>query len=317
MSPSMKNPESEVAWLSYDSFPAAYRHADKSSKRYRRRYSTVVVSFSVFSVATPVVQLLLESNRQALATSLLVATVAQLGIALINAGLPLSTHWYENRAVAESTKSLTWRYAVGGLPFSVDLPSSQQNDTTQFSVRLMELVKVIHEHDMGFDSAEIVLDEDLSEVISLRQSSLARRQEIYRQGRLQDQLHWYLEKAQQQGRLSRIFNLLTVVFSLTATAIATAAASGHPDDLLLKGITPISAAALGFLAFSKSQNYSLNSSAYQLASYEIRLILSQQLPTDEHEWADWVDQAEEALSREHVMWQTSKRVRAVDTRRRS
>ena len=296
--------------LAYQSFPAVYRHADASAIRYRRRYSSVVVSFVLFSVAAPICELLLGSNRQALATSLLIATFAQLGVALINAGSNQSKGWYESRAVAESTKSLTWRFAVGGSPFGIPQIPSRQSDVTQFSIRLMELVNAFHEHGMAFDSTEMVLDEDISELITLRHSSLLNRQETYRQGRLEEQLRWYVGKAQQQGKQARKLNFLTVLVSLTAVTVAAIATSGQASDLLLKGISTLSASALGFLAFSKSQSYSLNASAYQLASYEIRLILGQQVPTDENEWAEWVDQAEEALSREHVMWQTSKSVRS-------
>ncbi|MFD0382931.1 DUF4231 domain-containing protein [Streptomyces stramineus] len=36
--------------------------------------------------------------------------------------------WYDGRALAESTKTLAWRYAVGGEPFSADLPGPSRPD---------------------------------------------------------------------------------------------------------------------------------------------------------------------------------------------
>ena len=43
-------------------------------------------------------------------------------------------NWYEGRAGAESTKTLAWRYAVGGDPFPIGLPGTQVDEL--FETRL-------------------------------------------------------------------------------------------------------------------------------------------------------------------------------------
>src|ERR1019366_6091410 len=56
--------------------------------------------------------------------------------------------WYERRAVAESVKTLSWRYAVGGEPFNIGV-DSEPRVAELFLDRLNTLFEVVRDLDLS------------------------------------------------------------------------------------------------------------------------------------------------------------------------
>src|SRR5262249_42403618 len=100
------------------------------------------------------------------------------------------TLWYEARAVAESAKSITWRYAVGGQPFELGR-DTVVIDTLLFQRLRETLTDVSH-------ISRLVTFTDQGQITdamrALRGQPIAIRQEAYRAGRIKDQARWYDRK---------------------------------------------------------------------------------------------------------------------------
>ncbi|MEU1012301.1 DUF4231 domain-containing protein [Streptomyces sp. NPDC005890] len=96
--------------------------------------------------------------------------------------------WYDGRALAESAKTLAWRYAVTGAPFSAEL--SQGEAAHRFNERLKELLREAPATSLAARGAGRT---DAMNV--LRARSFADRKNAYLPDRIEDQQRWYATKA--------------------------------------------------------------------------------------------------------------------------
>ena len=83
------------------------------------------------------------------------------------------------------------------------------------------------------------------------------------------------------------------------------------------GIMPVnvlglaSAAIAGATAWLHMKQHQNLASAYSIAAHELSLIASKiASQLDEANWAGFVDEAEEAISREHTLWKASRGMRS-------
>lgn len=282
------------------SMPALFRHADKSAKLFQSRYRRLVL-FLVMTASSTSLLGIFSSSRIRMAIALGVTSI-QLGTMLINSSLGWNKKWYQARALAESSKSLTWRFAVGGLPFPASI--SVHDAREQLSESMLDLIETVGEP-IYLSPKYLPETENMSLVESIRQSQLVTRQNIYVQKRLRDQEVWYGKKTQSLNRMRQKLNALTIVSSACAI-LGSLALLVNPEMFEYAFISFFASMALGAITIGQSYNLATDITAYQITHYEIKRILSLKLPVDENAWAQWVDDNEEALSREHVMWLASR-----------
>lgn len=205
--------------------------------------------------------------------------------------------WYDGRAVAESAKTMAWRYAVAGKPFPLELAERSAD---------LEMVRRLRDLPLSTAGLELVPSSEAGAQItsamrSLRQMPLMERKTAYREGRLRDQQAWYARKAlsnRQQGDLwNRLLLSLEAAGAVAAVLIATTALSLH--------VLPLTGAVLaGATAWLQTKQHETLASAYALASLDLATVLElMEGVVSEGEWASFVDDAENAVSREHTMWQ--------------
>src|SRR5262249_44726077 len=100
--------------------------------------------------------------------------------------------WYEGRAAAESVKTLSWRYAVGGEPFNIGVASDAQV-ADLFLQQLRAVFDVVKELDLAPPNSS---GEQITQGMrATRASSLQDRQGLYEKCRVEDQQDWYRDKA--------------------------------------------------------------------------------------------------------------------------
>jgi hypothetical protein len=229
------------------------------------------------------------------------ASAALIAVALIlrlwRYGAHPEDRWYEARAVAESAKSVAWRYAVGGRPF--DLSKDQEVVDALARQRFREALTVTP----SYRPDEQVADEEqitpTMRALRTRVPPQARR-EAYQSGRIMDQRAWYERNARLNHTLARRAHL--VIIGLEALAVIAAL-------LQALQIVPANTQAVltaligGGIAWSQARRYQDLGASYRLTAQEARK-LDESFPRDpsEAEWAQFVDSAEEAFSREHNMW---------------
>ncbi|MGH8933033.1 MAG: DUF4231 domain-containing protein [Egibacteraceae bacterium] len=217
--------------------------------------------------------------------------------------------WYEGRAAAESAKTLAWRYAVGGEPFSLTAITAEQADR----LLVERLNDVLHDLD-GLDlSTTLGPGQQITDQMrALRADTLDARKATYETHRITDQQAWYAGKAKLNAVLGRRWAAVLVTIEALGgiTALAKAATGGLPEPAAgTLGLLAAAGAALA--AWVQTRQRQALACAYSVAATElasIRALVPWQ--QTEESWAAFVRDAERALSREHSLWRSSRRVQA-------
>lgn len=201
--------------------------------------------------------------------------------------------WYEGRAAAESVKTLSWRYAVGGEPFLTGNPESLE--------RWQEQVRSIFD---GLDGiATPGPPTPTPSMERLRAEPLPHRKTGYSEGRIRDQLHWYSRKADWNRRRARSWSVTILALQVLAAvgAFLLAFQVMEVDLFGLAGALVASGAA-----WVETKQHATIANAYRVAAEELERIaaLIDDISTEE-DWGRFVADSEEAISREHTMWKAS------------
>lgn len=208
--------------------------------------------------------------------------------------------WYDGRAAAESAKTLAWRYAVGGRPFPLDMPSEAVDKG--FIAALQDVMGAL-----PYVAADPNAGPQItSDMRKLREAELPERRERYETARVAGQQSWYAARARfNESRVQR-WRAVVVMAELVGVAAGIAAAAGWLRVDLVGLVAAFAAATTAWLQVKQHDSLARS---YSVASQElssVRSLIRHQ--TDESTWADFVDQAEEAISREHTLWRASRGV---------
>jgi SMODS and SLOG-associating 2TM effector domain 1/SMODS and SLOG-associating 2TM effector domain 3 len=209
--------------------------------------------------------------------------------------------WYDGRAVAESAKTLTWRYLVGGSPFGRREVSEREAERL-----LLDRFRQITRELGGAHLVPVSGDTDqigpaLREVRAL---PLDRRRELYRGQRIDGQQAWYARSARWNERRATQWSLVLTSLEALGLAGGVLKATGVVAVDLLGFGSALVAAGVAWVQAKQHQHLA---NAYAVASQELSTISGQvDLTTTEEDWAHFVDQAEEAISREHTLWRASR-----------
>jgi SH3-like domain-containing protein len=211
--------------------------------------------------------------------------------------------WYEGRAAAESVKTLAWRYAVGGHPFVVGM--SEDDAGQLFIARCREILRDLSTLDFAATGETQIT----AEMRALRSAALDERKAAYSTGRLEDQRAWYSEKATWNRKRRDNWQLSLAAFEAFGLLAAISLVAGWIHISLLGLAAACAAAAAAWL---QTRQHEQLATAYALTAQELANVkdLVRHSPRDDDEsWAVFVQDAEEAISREHTMWRASRGVR--------
>ena len=148
--------------------------------------------------------------------------LAPIGVALfaeiILMARRLERRWYQARAVAESSKTLTWRYQVGGRPLGLRMTDSEAD--AELIARLRALLAEFRDLSLPATNRNQVT----AEMRRLRSSPLRERIAAYKKGRIEDQRAWYADKAEWNRKRADWYQAGLIVIELAAfgTALVTA-----------------------------------------------------------------------------------------------
>ena len=208
--------------------------------------------------------------------------------------------WYKYRAVTESIKTTTWKFAMKEEPFN---GSEEINDAKQYIGYIRNIIK---------DSKYAIKTETLKNLEgdtfsiclkSIREMNYEQRRDLYVEQRIEEQRTWYAKKSVFNKRLGRAWAVAILIFyilSLTMTALLAedlVQAASLPTEL----ITTIISALIGWVQIKK---YNELSASYALTAHEIGLVKEQSYYiSGEKDFLDFIRDAETAFSREHTQWQ--------------
>ena len=207
-------------------------------------------------------------------------------------------NWYSGRALAESAKTLAWRFAVCGAPFDKDLSPSEAKKLLR--ERIDEVSKEA--------SDKIIIDSDhpivTEAMVKLRQSSFEERKKAYISQRLENQYVWYANKAKWNQKRATYWKIILITGEFLATGIAGSQYIGLIPINIAGLLSTIVGCASTWIAVKQFSNLA---SAYSITASELAILKSKiEDITDPDKWAIEVDDAEEAISREHTLWLASR-----------
>lgn len=206
--------------------------------------------------------------------------------------------WYDGRALAESAKTSAWRYAVGGAPFpaALDVATADRQLTAQLAALLR-------------DAPAAAIAPPRGEAIStamreLRESDLDVRRSVYLRERIDQQTDWYAGKARQNEVSAGRWRMALLAVETAGVLAALGRATGFVQFDLAGIVAALGAAFVAWLSLKQHESIAR---AYSYAANELALAASRlHTVQGEAEWSVEVDNAEEAISREHTMWRASR-----------
>lgn len=282
-------------------YPGLFQGADEASLRSQRSYLVgfgVRLSLAVLAAASAAITVRVGgSNTDAAAIVTALAFVGALAVDVsLFRGRP-DRNWYQGRALAESVKTLSWRYAVGGAPFAQSMPADAADRL--FLERIQEIRRDLPMVAMLPTTAPPITEQ----MRRLRAAPRAERQRAYLDGRVMQQLRWYAAKAGYHHKWAMWFRLSLLALEIVGVAGALAKAFGVVN-FDLAGIIAATVAALA--AWTSARQHDTTATAYAVTTHELSVIgkLLRREHT-ERAWAVSVSDAEEAMSREHTLWRAS------------
>lgn len=205
--------------------------------------------------------------------------------------------WYEGRAMAESAKTLAWRFAVGADPFPPQMAPNEAKALLRH--RMAQVADGVADRIVMRSPDPIVT----TKMANLREAAFSERRATYIEARTQQQQGWYAHKAQFNGRRATGWRVVLVIAELLALSIAALRVFGGWDIDLAGFMGALIAAGAAWLAVKQ---FAPLAAAYSVAAKELAIQAEKLKDTAEGNWPLVAADAEEAISREHTMWLASR-----------
>lgn len=281
-------------------YPALFTAADAAS-RHGRRGHTRLIMIDLVLLATAAVIGLIRPRLPDLPETWagILAAVLLAGALLAKMANQLRAYdaqWFDGRAVAETVKSASWRYAMHATPYDdADTAAGAQfaetlRDTLAARPSLGPVL-----HVLPVDSQQVTAN-----MREIRALPFAQRQALYLAERVGDQIHWYGSRAAENARQARRWFWIEFLSQGAAlvVAIALIAAPSAPD--FAAGLATVAAVAIAWTQFNRHDELSRS---YSLAVQELAYLRSAiDAAPDEAELRTAIADTEDAISREHTMW---------------
>lgn len=206
--------------------------------------------------------------------------------------------WYDGRAIAESAKSLTWKFITGTKPFSYKLKSIDAEEKL-----IKNLKQIIGQKKEFFQ----LIGEEFSEgeqitnsMRKLRKLDFKEKVEYYSINRLENQKTWYYQKSKENRKNKNLSFIAIITFQVLAI-IALVLDFYKIIDFT---ITPLMACmSSSFIAWLQLKRFQELTESYGITATELNLIKSKvKHIKNESDFENFVDDAETAISREHTLW---------------
>lgn len=280
------------------SYPALFRCSDEASNKKQQFYLTLIraeygllllaaiFSMNVFSGAT---------FYMIYALVFLLSIVVLLTRALQKP----EQDWYKCRALAESVKTLTWRYVMRAAPFE-DAPALQV-PRAEFRNHLHQIFSANQSTAETIASDWSADDQITADMDRVRALSFDDRKAYYAERRVKDQRGWYARKAAFNRQAASKWVAVGVGAYVLAAALALSRI--RFPEWQLWPIEPIIVFASSVIGWMQIKKFNELAAAYTVTAHEIGLIKPKlDAALTEGDWSEAVNEAELAFSREHTLW---------------
>jgi hypothetical protein len=288
--------------VSDQNLPALFLSADTAAVKTQRQHLMMVRTNLTLIVVGAVLTSFSVTSGDA-RTLLAVSGAVVFGIGLVLTGLignvQQDRHWFAARAVAESVKTVSWRYMMCSEPYEKSLAPA---DVDGMFCNQLELI--LHER-RGIGAilgGTTAVGGQITDVMrEMRASDLPTRMEVYLRDRIQLQKSWYASRSNLNAASARNW-MLGIAFT-QVLAVAGAMLLVWKPSMQLNPAAVFSALAAAMLAWLQVRQHQEHAHSYGLAAHELGLVAERAVHVKEEElFSVFVADAENAISREHTMW---------------
>lgn len=246
--------------------------------------SIAVVSLSLFG-----------TGSKGLAIVAVVLLVVSIGVTILSFYKNYERRWYNSRAIAESVKTLTWRYMVRAKPFEAEIDAD-----ALFLGELRELVNQNREL-----ISESIGTPEMSSIThsmeQVRAQEMGVRREFYLSQRVNDQKGWYTRKAKFNKKWRRVW--FGVMVALQGVALVLAIIRVAYVDWERWPIDIFVVASASALSWTQAKRHRDLEAAYAWTLNDIAILAEDaRKASTEERFSKFVQDAENAFSREHTQW---------------
>ena len=284
--------------MRHEDYPGLYQETDEISIKAQSTYLRTIAIYICLLIAAAVCSLVMgTSTVLAIFAALIFVMTLFLSFFLMNRRY--DNTWYNARALAESIKTVTWRYMMHAEPYQdVDIEIAKKI----FINNLKGILEQNKQLAQAFTGDKATADAISQEMARIRDLALEDRIKLYLADRVDDQRGWYAKKAKDSKRKVELWFILMCLAQIGALAcvlvrIAKPTWNYLPVDIFIV----LAGASLTWMQTKKFQD---TAAAYSLTAHEISLMKSQiSDDMNEDDFSDFVNDAENAFSREHTQWQ--------------
>jgi len=279
--------------------PGMFNLANYASVTAQESYLRLFKWNLIIMVIVAFISIFIDGKESSFATPIGLLLVISLIITAIIRITKKERVWFDGRAVAESIKTISWKYMVGSDIFPITMLSSECDKKF-----IVEISKVLAERkdlakDLGtYSDIQPQITAKMREIRSLQCNE---RKEVYLNCRIREQKNWYSKKSRLNRDAETRWFLL--VFVSQGLALALVFLHSSWPIVPLGGTGIFSTLVTAFLAWLQVKQHQGLSQSYGLAAQELSIIedLIIHITTDE-QLSEYVSNAENAISREHTMW---------------
>lgn len=283
--------------MHYIDYPQLYRAADNLSIKYQKIHFGLLATYLLSLIVGAIISMCGNSvltNSISLVLFLLSATLYVIS-KILN---PLDL-WYNGRAVAESVKSMTWKWMMMAEPYPYKTPGTASMDLQKDLQSLLKQNDTLFKHYQNDEDDNFYSISD--KMREIRNATTREKLTFYNKNRVHNQLKWYRKK-------SRIFRNMHIVFSIVVILcyiiIIILMIINIINPKIQLPIELISAIVAALISWTESKKYDELSCAYSLAVNDISIINNHLLEgqVGDNEVSEYVINSENAFSREHTQW---------------
>ena len=279
-------------------FPALYAAASRASDASQRTYLRLIrIEYGLLVVAAT---LSLDFSKTALYYSgFAFVFICSLGALLYRSSSKPEQDWYKARALAESIKTSSFRFAMRAEPYGSD--DSEQTTRNEFRQMLREVLNANNRLGEQFGGVAADDEQVTSDMCRLRARSYTERRDYYLSERVLDQKSWYTAKAKSNKLRARAWPIIGAAIYLGAIAsVLLRIAFPSWEIWPTEPLTVMAASAVGWV---QTKRFRELATSYALTAQEIGIMEGRLRDVvNELEFVAFVNEAEQGFSREHTQW---------------
>jgi membrane protein YdbS with pleckstrin-like domain len=283
-------------------FPSIFQQSDIASKKNQKAYINATKIEFIFIVLAAITSGFVLTESSQFRTILLVAITLFILFAfvdrLIIQIIQWDRKWFDARAVAESSKTASWRYIMSIEPFNVEDMEADKKLVQELDQIYKNKPDVILAIASCCDVGNKKITEKMKE---LRKLSQENKMSLYLNDRIIDQKKWYQKKSKENDEDETRFFFICIFLEISAIVLSILMICN--SNWIFNPIGVITTSTAVLYAWIQIKKYRELSNSYAIAAQELDSIesLSNTVTTAE-ELHKFVVDAETAISREHTMW---------------